>query len=241
MLAGQLENERSRKRGGIVRDLHIVSNMLEEGGRFYSQSGQDRLIDSLLGGKTDGMFVDVGGYDGVTGSNTLFFETFRGWNGLLVEPSPTQLARAEAIRRCLCLGYAVAGKSGSADFMEVTRGYTLMSGFLDSYEPDLLTRVRANENHQETVHKLEKKPLADILKEQRITEIDYLSLDVEGGETEILQSFPFEDFDIELWSIENNTQSSALPEFMRQKGYDLVEFAGVDDLFRKRRPKSGDA
>ena len=53
---------------------------------------------------TGGVFADVGGYDGVTGSNTLFFEQRRGWSGLLVEPSPANLAAARAVRRCPCLG-----------------------------------------------------------------------------------------------------------------------------------------
>ncbi len=51
----------------------------------------------------------------------------------------------------------------------------------------------------------------------------------------ILENFPFEEYDIEIWSIENNTQSSDLPQLMQSKGYDLVEFAGVDDIYRKKQ------
>ncbi len=234
-LVGMLQNERSRKRGAILRELHTLSNMLGEGGTYFSQAGQDRVIDKLLGQKTAGVFVDIGGYDGVTGSNSLFFEVFRGWSGVLVEPSPTQLRLAEQVRRCPCLGYAVAGVAGSAEFMEVTSGFTQMSGFLDSYDRDLLARVRGDARHKEVVHTLDTKPLAEILTARGISRIDYLSLDVEGGEMDILQSFPFDDFDIELWSIENNSQSSEMPELMRDRGFDLIEFSGVDDLFRKRR------
>ncbi|MBV1864676.1 MAG: FkbM family methyltransferase [Rhodobacteraceae bacterium] len=234
-LAAMLQNERSRKRGHIVRELHVLSHMLGEGDPYFSQAGQDRVIDQLLSKKTAGVFVDVGGYDGVTGSNSLFFEVFRGWTGILVEPSPTQLRLAQAVRRCPCLGFAVAGKAGEAEFMEVTAGYTQMSGFLDSYARDLLARVRGDLRHQEVIHRLETKTLTEILHEQEISEIDYLSLDVEGGEMDILQNFPFDAFDIDLWSIENNSQTSEIPELMRDHGYDLIEFSGVDDLFRKRR------
>jgi len=234
-LASMLQNERSRKRGAILRELHAVSGMLGEGGTYFSQAGQDRVIDKLLGEKTGGVFVDIGGYDGVTGSNSLFFEVFRGWSGILVEPSPTQLRLAETVRHCPCLGYAVAGTAGAAEFMEITAGYTQMSGFLDSYDRDLLAKVRGDARHKEVLHSLESKTLADILQAQGISQIDFLSLDVEGGEMDILQSFPFDDFNIDLWSIENNSQTSEMPELMRQRGYDLIEFAGVDDLFRKRR------
>ncbi len=230
-----LQKDRSRQRGAVVRELHALSGMLGEGGTYFSQAGQDRVIDRLLQGKTGGVFADIGGYDGATGSNSLFFEVFRGWSGILVEPSPTQLRKAKQVRRCPCLGYAVAGHAADMAFMEITDGYTQMSGFLDSYDPDLLARVRGDARHKEIIHQLKAKPLAEILATAGLSKIDYLSLDVEGGEMDILENFAFDDFDIELWSIENNSQSSVLPEFMLDHGYDLIEFAGVDDLFRKRR------
>jgi len=234
-LAGFLGTERSRRRGEALRQSHVISNMMGTSQMYYSQAGQDRVIDGLLDQKRDGVFVDVGGYDGITGSNTLFFEAFRNWSGVIVEPSPTQVKLAEGMRKSPCITAAVAGKTGKADFMEVTSGYTQMSGFLDSYDADLLKRVRAHDKHKEVVHSLSKKTLQSILKEHKLKKIDFISLDVEGGEMGILENFPFEDYDIEIWSIENNAQTSELPEFMRIKGYDLVEFAGVDDIYRKKK------
>ena len=233
-LTGLLEGEKSRRRGAILRELHAISGMLGPAEGYFSQAGQDRFVDRLLAGKTGGVFVDIGGYDGVTGSNTLFFEIFRGWSGLLVEPSPNQLKLAQSVRRCPCLGTAVAGQAGPADFMEITRGFTQMSGFLDSYDRDLLARVRGDARHREVIHKLDKKPLGDVLEAQNLGRIDYLSLDVEGGELDILRNFDFSAFEIDIWSIENNTQNSEIPELMRHNGYDLIEFAGVDEIFRKR-------
>lgn len=234
-LSRVLQDERSRKRGEALRQAHEVNMMLGESKLFFSQAGQDRIVDRLLNGKAGGVFVDVGGYDGVTGSNTLFFEVFRKWSGILIEPAPTQLRLATAARNCPCLGYAVAGAAGTAEFLEVTSGYTQMSGFLDSYDDALLKKVRKNPRHGEVVHKLEKQTLNDILAEQKLEQIDFLSLDVEGGELEILESFDFKAADIDIWTIENNRQSSDLPKLMDAKGYKLVEFAGVDDLFQKRR------
>lgn len=229
-----LKTERSRRRGEALRQAHTISNMLSPPSLFFSQSGQDRVIDRILQGKRDGVFVDIGGYDGVTGSNTLFFEIFRNWTGVLIEPSAQQLKRAQTVRKCPCLGYAVAGKTGKADFMEVTSGYMQMSGFLDSYDTNTLAQVRANPSHQEVIHRLPKKTLQAILREQKLKKIDYLSLDVEGAELDILQGFAFEKYDIDFMSIENNLQSSDLPEFMRTKGYELIEFTGVDDIYRKK-------
>jgi len=234
-LAGFLKTERGRRRGEAMRQVHTILNMISPAPLFFSQAGQDRVIDRMLGGKRDGVFADIGGYDGVTGSNTLFFEVFRNWTGILVEPSPTQLEMAQAARRCKCLGFAVAGKTGKAEFMEVTSGYKQMSGFLDSYNADLLGKVRSNPQHKEVVHKLSKMALASILNQQKLKKIDFLSLDVEGGEMDILTSFPFEKYEIDIFSIENNVQSSNIPQLMKSKGYELVEFVGVDDIYRKTK------
>lgn len=234
-LSDFLKTERSRRRGEALRQIHTISNMLSPTQLFFSQAGQDRVIDRLLDGKRNGIFVDVGGYDGVTGSNTLFFEVFRNWTGILVEPSPTQLKLAKSARKCPCLGFAVAGHSGDAQFMEVTSGYTQMSGFLDSYADDLLIKVRDNPQHKEVMHDLAKKTLQSILDENNLKKIDYLSLDVEGGEMDILTNFPFDNYDIDMFSIENNAQTTDLPQLMQSKGYDLVEFVGVDDIYRKTK------
>lgn len=232
-LLDALKDERTRRRAPMMRDLYEIERMLGQH-RYFSQAGQDRIIDAMLGGKQGGVFADIGGYDGVTGSNTLFFELFRDWAGVLVEPAPTQFRRAQSVRRCDCLPYAVAGEPGQLEFMEVTSGFTQMSGFLADYKPDLLEQVRKDPRHAEVIHTLDAKPLGDILSEAQLGEIDFLSLDVEGAEMAILESFDFNAFDVNFWSIENNGGHADLPKLMNAKGYDLVEFAGVDDIFRKR-------
>lgn len=233
-LAGALETDRSRRRGQIVQELHRIATMLDGSPGHFSQAGQDRIVDRILGGRRGGVFADIGGYDGVTGSNTLFFEVFRGWSGILVEPAPTQLRKAEAVRRCRCIGAAAGGRAGELDFMEVTEGFTQMSGFLESYDADLLARVRGDPRHREVIHRMPVRPLGEILAEAGLGRIDYLSLDVEGGELEILENFDFGAFDVRVWSIENNTGRPEIPRLMAERGYDLVEFAGVDEIYRKR-------
>ena len=56
--------------------------MLDAGYPYVSQAGQDMVVDRVLGGKRGGTFIDVGGYDGTTGSNSWFFELWRGWYGV---------------------------------------------------------------------------------------------------------------------------------------------------------------
>ena len=87
-LVSRLSTDPTRARADVVRQLHEVRRMRSPLYRYASQAGQDVVVDRLLSGKTGGIFVDVGGYDGVTGSNSLYFEQFRGWSGLIVEAVP---------------------------------------------------------------------------------------------------------------------------------------------------------
>ena len=233
-LVAQIKEDRSRKRGHLNRQLHEVRRALDPTRYpFHSQAGQDMTVDQILGRKRGGTFVDVGGYDGLTGSNSLFFEHWRGWTGVLVEPVPAQLERAQAVRSCPCLGLAVAATDGQADFIEITEGYTQMSGLAGSYEPGLLGQVRGDPRHKEVTLRVETRTLSRILTDTGLPHPDFVSLDIEGGEIATLSAFPFADHDVKVWSIENNTGGPEIGEIMKAQGYILAEFCGPDEIWRK--------
>lgn len=149
-LVARLRADRSRARGQIVRELHDVRRRLRpDAYRYVSQAGQDAVVDRFFQQKREGTFVDVGGFDGVTGSNTFFLELFRGWTGLLVEPVGSQIEVARKVRRCNCERVAIASADGEAEFIEIVEGYTQMSGLASTYDPELLRIVRADRRHKE--------------------------------------------------------------------------------------------
>lgn len=230
----RLKVERSRKRGAINRRIHELRAMLQPGFPYASQAGQDVVVDRLLRRKRGGVFVDIGGYDGVTGSNTLFFEQYRGWSGILVEPVAAQLARARLVRRCPCLQLAIGAEAGEAVFIEVSAGLTQMSGLAASYDTGLLAQVRADPRHRERRLTLHTSTISDVLEDAGIEHPDFISLDIEGGEEEALAAFPFARHHVALWAIENNTRGPGIAGIMRAAGYDLVEFCGPDEIWRRR-------
>lgn len=231
-LIARLREDQTRARADSVRRLHDVRRMRSPDYRYASQAGQDVVVDRLLRGKTGGIFVDVGGYDGVTGSNTLYFEQFRGWQGLLVEPVPANHARAVALRRCPCLPYAVADRDGTADLIVVETGFTQMSGLALTYDPAMLAKVRADPRHAEARVTVQTRRLDRIMDEAGIAAADFVSLDIEGGEIAVLQSFPFDRLHVAVWAIENNTALPEIGAVMRKNGYILAEFCGPDEIWR---------
>lgn len=235
-LQTKLQSDRSRARGPLLRQLHEIRQMLSPQYAYTSQAGQDLVVDQMMKQMRGGTFVDVGGYDGVTGSNTFFLETHRGWTGALVEPVAGQLQKAETARTCPCLGVAIAAQEGEADFIEITEGYTQMSGLVDSYDKALLKTVRDDKRHKENTVRVKTQTLSGVLRQMDLMHPDFISLDIEGGELACLTAFPFADHDVKIWSIENNTGTPEIKKVMEQNGYALVEFCGPDEMYFKGSP-----
>lgn len=76
--------------------------------------------------------------------------------------------------------------------------------------------------------------LNDILVEAGIHQIDYISLDVEGAEPEILASFDFDAFDVRAWTIENMEGRNDVAGLMRSPGYERRTQIGADEVYVKR-------
>ena len=233
LLRGLTENiVQARARGQLNQQIWECERISGQRVRFFSQAGQDAFLDErIFKGKQGGVFVEIGGYDGVTGSNCLFFEMIRRWQGLLIEPSPVFFEQAAAFRRAICLQIAVAAEAGEAEFLEVLEGFSQMSGLVDTYDPKLRAQVEEDPRHKGRTIRVPTRPLADILDEYALTSVDYISLDVEGGEMDVLAPFPFERFDVTAWTVENNAADTEIPALMAEKGYRRVEALGVDDVY----------
>lgn len=124
-LVGQLKHVFGPSRGGLRHEIWAVEKALGMHQQYFSQSGQDKFLnDEVLKHRTGGVFLELGGYDGLTGSNSLFFEKELGWTGLLIEPSPANFAKATSVRGCSCLNAAVGSPTPFAEFLEIRAGYT---------------------------------------------------------------------------------------------------------------------
>ncbi|MCB1739071.1 MAG: FkbM family methyltransferase [Gammaproteobacteria bacterium] len=199
---------------------------------LHAQFGQDRFLDrQVFRGLREGVFVEAGAYDGVTGSNTVFLERVRGWHGLLVEPSPQLAAQARRNRNAPVHEVALAADDGRAAFIEVSAGYRMMSGLAHDYPEARLREVRANHQHRERRIEVPTRTLAALLDEAGIERLDLVSLDIEGGELAVLRSFPFARIRVEVWCIENHPPSPLLASLMSAHGYRHRATLGVDEIY----------
>ncbi len=221
---------------GLMRQKAWNARQMQRGAgpRWFSQAGQDRYLDEVVfKGKRGGVFLDIGAYDGATGSNTLFFEAFRGWTGLMVEPSPTYAAAARACRNAPLAQVAIAPTDGEAEFLHITSGYTQMSGLAGSYDSKLRAQVEADSRYEGETIAVKTRTLASLIDEYAPGAIDLISLDIEGGEVAALSAFDFAKYPVHAWTIENNAGDSGgeIGAIMQAAGYARAAHVGVDEIY----------
>jgi len=211
----------------------LIGHHLGHFPQFFSQFGQDRYLQlHVFENKREGVFVDVGAYDGIAGSNTLFFEKFLGWKGVCIEADPKQFAKLTTFRSCDCVQACIAASDGTAKFLNVAEGLTMMGGLVDHYEPSDLKMVTERSAAAKIVSVTTRR-LDSVLAERGIRTIDYLSIDTEGSELSILKSLDFSRFNVRALSVENNRNAPQIPEFMQSLGYRRITRLGVDDIYGK--------
>ena len=219
-----------------IQLLHSANNGSDWSRRFLScavkylsssrsQLMQDLFALSVLGEKRNGYFVEFGGGDGVTFSNSYMLETTFGWTGIVAEPSATFAPKVAANRRCTIDTRCVWSTSGEKlKFSEVGELSSLTQ--FAKYG-----RSRAIEYSVETVS------LNDLLEHHGApTEIDYFSIDTEGSELEILKAFDFSHYRFNVITVEHGyvtANRDAIYELLTTNGYTRVptELAQWDDWY----------
>ena len=210
----------------------LVGQHLGNFRQYFSQFGQDRYLHQhLFANQRGGVFVDVGAYDGFSGSNTLFFEKFMGWTGLCIEPDPVQFGKLAEYRSCERVQACIADKEGTARFLNVADGLTMMGGLVDYYEPQDLRMIA--ERSKTRIVELPTVRLDTVLKQHNIDTIDYLSIDTEGSELAILKAFDFGRYNVKALSVENNRNAQQIPDFLQSAGYRRIARLGVDDIYAR--------
>mmetsp|Transcript_33747 Transcript_33747/g.52535 ORF Transcript_33747/g.52535 Transcript_33747/m.52535 type:complete len:260 (-) Transcript_33747:24-803(-) len=220
-----------------LRQIHVASHV------FFSQNGQDQWIyENILKRSTNGrgVFLEAGAVDGVTNSNTLFFERSLGWNGVCIEPSPESFKELQVLRPgCDTKNLAIGGltKSGTASFVVGSGGNSLCSqrGFLDSSDSSD-EKLRKNCGSVTSVE-VAVVPFAELLYQLGLKRLELLSLDLEGAELEVLQSIDFSVISITSMIIENNEETPngargrQIQDFLESKGFSLVASIAQDDIY----------
>jgi len=179
----------------------------------YSQLGQSQYVDKLLKGRRNGVFLECGAWDGEEFSNSLFFEIHRNWTGILIEANYEKLKslvkknrNAFVVRACL----SDTEKPNLAKYTVSKHFGGALSSSLTEYEIKTFKSVSESSVLPEIY--VQCFPLMSILDALNIHHIDYLSLDVEGSEIQILRTVNWRKLTVDVLTIEYNGQLDRLRE-----------------------------
>lgn len=196
---------------------------------YFSHTRQDMWVAETLGHKRCGYFLDFGSFDGVNHSNSFYFEKYLGWSGICVEANPHFYAANCAVRNCISVNYALWPESRQLIEIHDSHGLSSVKQFAESdSHAEFRIKISCGLLAVDTINPTE------LLDRHCAPEyIDYLSLDIEGCELEVLQSLNLEKYKIALMSVEHNhnqDKQKSIRDLLDKFSYRAIEHRN-DDLF----------
>ena len=206
---------------------------------YYGQFSTDLLIELYFQNKKVGSCVEVGAANGVRGSNTLYFERL-GWRALCVEPNPEYIKEIEKNRKEY-VQYACSSKNDrDVLFTIFDIGKNNIMSSVSGLKPD----KRLVEQHSNIINKsyqikVKTKTLDDILKEKSFKkDIDFITIDTEGTELEVLKGLDLDYWNIDLLVVENNYNDSDIEQYLKSCGYIKDARWKINDFYIKDMGKN---
>lgn len=191
----------------------------------FSQEGEELYLKEKFA-KKEGVYVDVGALHPFRFSNTAWAYA-RGWRGINIEPNVDQFHLFEVFRPDdINLNCGVGDKEGELTY------YCFEEPALNGFEIEAHKDVPIVEQRKVRIRRL-----SDILKEYNIEQIDFLDIDVEGFEMEVLKSIDFS-VNIECILLEQHVNVEFLNEteeslYLKDKGYEAIAKYGRTTIYEK--------
>lgn len=181
------------------------------------------VIEDIFPSKRDGFFIEIGAINGICDSNTYLLETEFNWKGIIVEANTKIFPDLEKNRTAKCLNVALYDKITSVKFIESTNvGYSCIKEDLTDNHRDKCI----NDGHKIIdVQTIDFETLLTMY--NCPTHINYISMDIEGGEYRALKTFPFDRYKVDFFSIEGSHFDKVI-ELMTSKGFKRIKNPHTD-------------
>jgi FkbM family methyltransferase len=208
----------------------------------YSLHNLDILMLEYIN-YNNGVFIEAGANDGVSQSNTCYYERNMNWTGLLVEPNPIKYSQCKLNRpKSIVENYALVSsnfknKTISGDFSHYDVIESLMSMVVDDgdYQDDNLLYHKNKKITENEIIEVPAITIDKLLNDHNILNVDFFSLDVEGYEISVLNGMNFYNIRPKYLLIETANKENyqkTVRGYMKDKNYSFVtQLSGNDDLF----------
>jgi FkbM family methyltransferase len=198
---------------------------------FYSQLGEDEFLYKNYLNYNNGFFIELGAMDGITHSNTKFFEDELEWTGILIEPTNQYDNLIINRPNCYNFNYAISESENDVDFL----GNGAIGGIMNTMESSYKKMWGLNNKNS---YKVKSIPINKITDTININKIDLFSIDVEGGEFEVLKTF---NWNIPVYIIlieldgHNLKKDKKCQTFMKDKGFDFAHRLKMSDVWINKK------
>ena len=227
-------------------DVEFLLKLLDEDGSYLiknfskskSQLRQDLFVLSELSFKENGYFVEFGATNGIDLSNTFLMETKFNWTGIIAEPAKCWHIDLKNNRNCHI----------DTNCLWKESDVTLVFNEVDVAELSTINEYNSIDAHQKDREKgknynVTTISLTDLLKKYSAPHhIDYLSIDTEGSEYEILSSFDFSQYQFQVITCEHNFTPARekIHELLTSQGYvrKFEDISKFDDWYVKAESKT---
>jgi len=194
----------------------------------YAQNREDMLLAAFFPGQKQGFYVDIGANDPEADSVTKYFYE-RGWHGINIEPSPRLHSSLERARKHdVNLNIGVSDARGKLSFREYA-GHGLSTFSSDTKAE--LEQVNNQFTSEYRDYEVEVRRLDDIFAEQKVQAIDFMKIDVEGYEYEVIMSNDWEKYRPRVLCIEANHVHHDWHSVLKATDYERAFFDGLNEYF----------
>lgn len=197
----------------------------------YAYNFEDVLLRRLFDERRDGYFVDIGAHHPTLDSVTRHFSDL-GWTGINVEPIPDRAALFSAERpRDINLSAGISDTSGTLTFHEVVDGATL-----STFSDELAEQYRQR-GYNVVDRRVPVLTLADLFDEHVERTVDFLSIDVEGHEHEVLLGADFGRWRPRVVMVEATRPGTSIPshdswqQLLVEADYLFASFDGINRYY----------
>jgi FkbM family methyltransferase len=205
---------------------------------FYSQFGEDKILFEMFQRKTSGFCVEVGANNGIDDSTSLFFEKI-GWKCILVEPNPSLCQNIRDVRNALLYEYAASNQSETRT-LYVVEGASRSDGMSTISTNEEVHASIKNHGFASSAVQVRTMTLDSMLLDAQINcDIDFISIDVEGHEYEVLEGFSIEKWKPGVILIEDNSnfENNNVNRYLKKYGYVRFMRTGVNDWYAPKSNK----
>ncbi len=199
---------------------------------YHSQFGEDIIIKNIFQKNYNGFYVDIGAHHPKRFSNTYLLYQ-KGWSGINIDPIPGMKKLFKKRRRDININAGISHEAGEIKY------FMFQKGAVNTFEEGVALKQEAKFGKPQIIN-VQVFTLKEVLdKYASGSKIDFMNIDVEGHELEVLNSNDWEKYSPKIIAIEDqeldisNPSQSKTYKFLRETGYTLFNKLNYTAFYKK--------